>query len=183
MPDPPAHSANHYHSYDSQPKSPASPPPSFYYGHHPRHHHGHHNSGPMHTHYFTPQPQVPPYQDFSFPAIFNDVPDDIPQIGKNIYGNNSGRRIRTVNPNDSSISSSSQSSNPICSPPGVPVPSYEIQPEDNVAGDVLLNPTFDPKLNKVKEQLKKNVLECIRPAYLTPRLYDCKIAQNEFINL
>ena len=162
MPDPPAHSANHYPSYDSQPKLPASPSPSFYYGHHQRHH-----PGPRHTHYFVPKPQVPPYQAFSFPAIFNDVPDDIPTIGKSFNANNSGRRIRTVEAN-CSISE---------------VPGYTKTVTGNIGDNANLTSRSSPKVEKLGEELKQDLLECIRASYLTPRSEDCNSQKLNFINL
>jgi hypothetical protein len=87
-----------------------TPPPSPFVPHH----HGHHNHG--HTHYFNqPKPYDSPYEQFSYPDIFNNIPSDIPKIGKSFPS--STTLLNTVNPIDEMPS--------IPKPPGSP------DPEDN----------------------------------------------------
>jgi len=69
-------------------------PPAVHLPHHDHDHDHNHNHNPylprrpsivpsgLHTHYFNPVPQPPAYEPFSFPMIFNDIPEDIPSIGK-----------------------------------------------------------------------------------------------------
>ena len=158
MSDPPANSANNFPSFDSQLDSPGSPPPSFYYGHHP---------GFVDTRSYIQNPRVPPYQAFGFPAIFNDIPDDVPTIGKSFNANNSGRRIRTVEAN-CSISE---------------VPQYTKTVTGNIADNRNLTSGTRPRVRRLGEELKQDLLECIRATYLTPRSEDCNSQKHHFINL
>jgi hypothetical protein len=76
-----------------------------HYDHDHDHDHYHHNHNPylprrpsivpsgLHTHYFNPVPQPPPYEPFSFPMIFNDIPEDVPSIGKAFPNSSSSSRL------------------------------------------------------------------------------------------